>query len=277
MNLKKAVVCLDAGHYGKYNQAPQVPEYFESEMAWKLQQLLRQELEIRGVTVITTRSDPQKDLALVERGKCSKGADLFLSLHSNAASTATPDWVVGICSMPDSNGTVDEFSREMATALAVAVANVMGVGYQVTSRESSTDRDGDGRKDDYYGVLRGAYSVGTPGVILEHGFHTHELTARWLLDQEHLEELARVEAEVIVEKLGIGKWDLNLPELSLGSSGGTVRALQALLTGYGDKLDVDGIFGPNTDRAVRRYQSKHFLDTDGIVGPKTWSSLMGLQ
>ena len=277
MNLKKAVVCLDAGHYGKYNQAPQVPEYFESEMAWKLQQLLRQELEIRGVTVITTRSDPQKDLALVERGKCSKGADLFLSLHSNAASTATPDWVVGICSMPDSNSTVDEFSREMATALAVAVANVMGVGYQVTSRESSTDRDGDGRKDDYYGVLRGAYSVGTPGVILEHGFHTHELTARWLLDQEHLEELARVEAEVIVEKLGIGMWDLNLPELSQGSSGGTVRALQALLTGYGDKLDVDGIFGPNTDRAVRRYQSKHFLDTDGIVGPKTWSRLMGLQ
>lgn len=274
MNQHKFVVCLDAGHYGKYNPAPQVPQYFEAEMAWKLHLLLKQELERRGITVVTTRADQKRDLGLVDRGKCSKGADLFVSLHSNAASTPEPDWVVGICSVPDGSSTVDDRSREITTALAKAVAQVMGVGYQVTSRESSSDRDGDGRKDDYYGVLRGAYTVGTPGVILEHGFHTHAVTARWLLVQENLEALARAEAEVIARWLGANKPELNLPMLSRGSSGGTVQALQALLVGYGDKVDVDGIFGPDTEKAVRRYQEKHSLDADGIVGPKTWAMLL---
>lgn len=276
MNRKKYVVCLDAGHYGKYNQAPLVPRYYESEMVWKLHLLLKQELEKRGVTVVTTRSEQGQDLALVERGTRSRGADLFLSLHSNAASTAEPDWVVGVCAVADANSTVDDRSRQITTALATAVARVMGVGYQVTSRESSTDRDGDGRKDDYYGVLRGAYTVGTPGVILEHGFHTHEVTARWLLEQNNLEELAEVEADVIVDWLGVDRAEPDLPMLRRGDSSETVRALQALLKGYGDSLDVDGIFGPATEAAVRRYQSKQGLGVDGIVGPESWSALLGL-
>ena len=275
MNQQKCVVCLDAGHYGKYNQAPQVPQYYESEMAWVLQGLLKKELEQYGITVVATREDQKRDLGLVERGKCSRGADLFLSLHSNAASTPEPDWVVGICSMPDGNSRVDDRSREIATELAVAVAEVMGVGYQVTSRESAADRDGDGRLDDYYGVLRGAYSVGTPGVILEHGFHTHEVTARWLLEPENLKALAQVEAWVIARWLGAQEVVPNLPMLRRGDSCGTVRALQALLVGYGDKLDVDGIFGPATEAAVCRYQQRMGLDTDGIVGPNTWRCLMG--
>lgn len=41
------------------------------------------------------------------------------------------------------------------------------------------------------------------------------------------------------------------------------------------KYGVDGIFGPETENAVRMYQSKHKLKVDGIVGPQTLSH-MGL-
>ena len=77
-------ICIDAGHYGKYNRSPVVKEYYESDMTWKLHLLLKEHLERYGFTVITTRKEQTKDLSLYNRGKSAKGCDLFLSLHSNA-------------------------------------------------------------------------------------------------------------------------------------------------------------------------------------------------
>jgi peptidoglycan hydrolase-like protein with peptidoglycan-binding domain len=38
-------------------------------------------------------------------------------------------------------------------------------------------------------------------------------------------------------------------------------------------ISADGIFGPGTRRAVKRFQRSHGLTADGIVGPVTWSAL----
>ena len=35
----------------------------------------------------------------------------------------------------------------------------------------------------------------------------------------------------------------------------------------------DGIFGPNTEEAVKQWQLVHGLKADGIIGPKTWASI----
>lgn len=57
--------------------------------------------------------------------------------------------------------------------------------------------------------------------------------------------------------------------------GGSVSELQKMLNKNGYNLDVDGVFGKNTQAAVKDYQTKNGLDVDGIVGEQTWGSLTG--
>lgn len=59
------------------------------------------------------------------------------------------------------------------------------------------------------------------------------------------------------------------PPLRIGDQGDDVSMLQELLG-----LDADGIFGGDTDSAVRAFQKDSKLDDDGIVGRKTWTALL---
>ena len=56
--------------------------------------------------------------------------------------------------------------------------------------------------------------------------------------------------------------------LKRGSKGSHVKELQTAL-----KLSADGIFGADTELAVRRFQSENGLTADGIVGTKTWEAI----
>nr|WP_237418657.1 peptidoglycan-binding protein [Halobacillus litoralis] len=59
-----------------------------------------------------------------------------------------------------------------------------------------------------------------------------------------------------------------------GNNGESVRFLQETLKSEGFYTDVlDGNYGPNTEYAVRRYQTMHGLTVDGMAGPETLSSL----
>lgn len=58
------------------------------------------------------------------------------------------------------------------------------------------------------------------------------------------------------------------PALRKGSTGEHVRLVQRYLG-----ITVDGIFGDQTDSAVRRYQATQRLTVDGIVGPHTWARI----
>jgi Domain of unknown function (DUF1906)/Putative peptidoglycan binding domain len=64
------------------------------------------------------------------------------------------------------------------------------------------------------------------------------------------------------------------PALQQGSAGTAVRRLQRALTAaLGSTVGIDGSFGPNTETAVRSYQSSRGLSVDGEVGPATWGAL----
>ena len=61
--------------------------------------------------------------------------------------------------------------------------------------------------------------------------------------------------------------------LRLGDHGPQVVALQRVLRASGQTLVLDGAFGPDTQRAVRRVQAKGALEQDGVVGVATMKVL----
>lgn len=201
-------IMLDAGHYGnRYNKGV-VEGYYESNMTWELQGYLKKELESYGFEVGTTRADKAKDLPVCDRGLASKGYDLFLSLHSNAASGQSADYVALYHLVNDTTTKVDEVSKAIAKKLAPVIADVMGTKQkpQVLTRSIDFDRDKDGLlNDNYYGVLHGADLANTAGIIIEHSFHTNPAACKWLMDSNNLKKLAAEEAKVIAECYGMKK------------------------------------------------------------------------
>lgn len=231
---KAPVVALDAGHYGKYNRGV-VSAYYESEAMWTLHNLLATELEAYGIQVIKTRQVQALDMDLVTRGRKAQGADLFLSLHSNACDTERVDRPEAIYLWDDNCGAIDEASKEIAGLLAETVRKIMDTKdpARTFTRKAGHDRDRDGLKnDDYYGVLFGCHQVAAPGVILEHSFHTNRRACEWLMHDANLRTLAKAEAKTIA-----AWFDVEKPAATTGSSSSTsapaksVKATKAAASG----------------------------------------------
>ncbi len=276
-------ILLDAGHYGYQNRSPVLPEYYESCRMWTLCELLATELAEYGFTVKKTRTDLKKDLAVTERGKMAKGYDLFISLHSNAVSGNRKVNRADVYAAYDKRNK----SHVLGAILSKTVAECMDVEDGGVKTRKSTKGD-----YEYYGVLRGASSVGCPlYYIVEHSFHTNEASARWLMDDKNLKKLAAAEAKAIAdyfgykkktssEEKGETKVNIELNVIKNGSRGEEVKTLQTLLKAKGYKgenkkvLSIDGIFGANSEYAVKAFQKANKLSVDGIVGKNTWNKLI---
>ena len=84
--MSKPIVCLDPGHGpGNVNGSPD-GSYKEREFTWDMYTRLKPLLEAQGITVIGTRAENEVP-SLTARASVSNkaGADLFVSIHSNAA------------------------------------------------------------------------------------------------------------------------------------------------------------------------------------------------
>lgn len=197
-------ICIDAGHYKGYNQGI-VKSYYEGNIVWKLTNLQKKYLEeYKNVTVILTRSDIAKDLALSSRGAKAKGCDLFISNHSNSIDKESVDRAVIIYPYDNKNK-----SDVLGKKLGKIITDTMGLkqDYQMYQR---TYKGGE-----YYGVMRSARNVGCPRYyILEHGFHTNKATCNWLLKDSNLEKLAKAEVEVIANYYGLVKKSTTTPSTS---------------------------------------------------------------
>ncbi len=186
-------ICIDAGHFDKYNHSPVNSAYWESDFTWTHHLLLTAALESHGIEVITTREVKEIDMALEDRGRMSEGCDLFLSVHSNACGNSSVDAPLACCCI---DGSVNDLGQQLVNC----VADVM------ETRQDGTiwNRRGEKFPDlDYYGVLRGAAQVGTPGILLEHSYHTNLRATQWLMVEENLQKMAAEEANVIAAYFGI--------------------------------------------------------------------------
>lgn len=78
--------------------------------------------------------------------------------------------------------------------------------------------------------------------------------------QIHSSELRKSVNELIVAKKGM--------------NGEYVKKIQLCLNDYGYGLQIDGIFGSGTEKAVKDFQQKNGLEADGIVGIDTINRLI---
>ena len=75
-------------------------------------------------------------------------------------------------------------------------------------------------------------------------------------------------------------YKLDFPLVKKGDSGDLVETIQALLQYHGYNLGrwgCDGDFGNDTEKAVKEYQTQHYLEADGEVGGMTFKVLFGLK
>ena len=186
-------ICLDSGHYGKYNRSNVVPSYYESEMNWKLHNYLAQELKGYGSEVVKTRAELSKDLGLTARGKKSEGCNLFLSIHSNACDVESVDYPL-VITMQDGKG------DKLGLAIAKKIQELMG-----TAQAGKIIKKKGTYGGEWYSVLEGARQVGVMGMIIEHSFHTNTKAAKWLLEDINLKKMAEAEAKLIAEHFGLSK------------------------------------------------------------------------
>jgi len=82
-----------------------------------------------------------------------------------------------------------------------------------------------------------------------------------------------LEGEPAVRVSAEGDDDRHLRFASPLMTGEDVAEVQRALKGAGFNLEPDGIFGRNTEAAVRRFQSREGLTSDGIVGHATRAAL----
>lgn len=186
-------VMIDPGHYGKYvNQSPVDPTYYESATVWTLANYLAEALRKMGVLVGMTRTNIDEQVPLVERGRMASGYDLFVSVHTNATGNSQGSETANfpVCFVQVSGA-----STEIGNRIGEALRPLFGASkFECYPVENANHQD-------YYGVLRGAAEVGTPGLIVEHGFHTCLANVRLLEQDSFLDQLAETDAQVIYDYL----------------------------------------------------------------------------
>lgn len=182
-------VVLDPGH-GVETAGKRSPDgkYLEHEFALDMAKRLERQLIRHGVEVILTRSD-EHDVSLADRVKIANSAkpDLFVSLHSNASGEGWTD--------------PDGFGIYTSSAGATASRNKAANAILSRAKAAGISLWGNGLFHDI--SLYVLKNTTAPAVLIEHGFHTNLNEVELLKTGVYRDLLARVDAQGILDYLGI--------------------------------------------------------------------------
>lgn len=185
----KYTVCLDPGHGPDTVNGSPDGSYKEREFAWDMYTRIRPLLERHGVNVICTRTEDTKP-SLTARCEVSNkaGADLFVSLHSNAEGGSGWGTARGLMTYT-SSGPMTAKRNVAATAIvnraheAGVLLHGSGVAHQIE-----------------YTVLA---KTAAPAVLIEYGFHTNREDVALLKTNAYRDKLAEVTARGVCDFLGV--------------------------------------------------------------------------
>jgi N-acetylmuramoyl-L-alanine amidase len=185
----KYTVCLDPGHGPDTVNGSPDGSYKEREFAWDMYTRIRPLLERRGINVICTRTEDTKP-SLTARCEVSNraGADLFVSLHSNAEGGSGWGTARGLL-VYTSSGPMTARRNVAATAIVNRAheAGVLLHGSGVTHQIE-------------YTVLA---KTDAPAVLIEYGFHTNQEDVSLLRSIAYRDKLAEATAMGVCDFLGV--------------------------------------------------------------------------
>ena len=120
-----------------------------------------------------------------------------------------------------------------------------------------------------------------PAIINECAFVDNKKDIEDWNDNEELKQMGIAQAEAAAEYLKLKKKEatvtVTFPVLSYGrKSDPAVKTMQALLKGFGYKVNPTGNFGKGTKAAVEAFQEANGLPTTGKMDEATWTTLLGV-
>jgi len=263
-------ILIDAGHGGSETGAV-ANGYLEKNLNLQVALLLEQELKRCGFeTLMTRRNDI--NMSLSERGQMAinNNCNALISIHFNSFNGTAKGCEIIYSFL---KGQTRDSSQWIANCMIDEVVQLGLYRRGVWTKESSSYPG-----HNYYGVLRSAEPVA--GVIAEGLFLDNAEDVKFLKQPDFLKKLAIAYAKGICKAYGIAYVEenninngKNYSILQINSRGQEVIELQQKLNQLGYSLDCDGIFGMQTEHAVKDFQATHNLEVDGIVGQKTWEAI----
>ena len=181
-------VCLDPGHGPTTVNGSPDGTYKEQEFAWDLYTRIRPLLLRRGVRVVVTRTQDDKP-SLTARAQVSNnaGADLFLSLHTNAAGNSGWSAPRGFLALTSASGNAPRNAAAQAIIQEARAAGVVVRGSGLSHNATLT-------------VLA---KTKAPAVLIEYGFHTNREDVALLKTSAYRDKLAEATARGACAFLGI--------------------------------------------------------------------------
>ena len=200
-------VCLDPGH-GVESPGKCSPDksYYEHEFALDMARRIQAHLERCGVRVVLTRTDEHCPTGKADTNDLLKrvaisdaaGADLFVSLHSNASGN---EWSNASGLMIYTSAGPETASRNVAAKAVLARMTAAGVEL----RGSPLVHDME---------LVVTRKTAAPAMLIEYGFHTNRTEVVLLKKSSYRAKLAEATAKGVCDFLGVA-WE---PEAAAGTT-----------------------------------------------------------